>query len=366
VPVPRFSRLRLAALAVCAATLVASCGGSDDSADESGLAEVAAAVDGLERSARVARLRELAEKEGNSLTLYTSMTPGDEDEISSAFEEAHGIEVSVYRASTEVIARRLAEEHSASFHGADVVETNSIVLTYLTDQGILAPYQPRTRAPLAPESSPETWTGDRFNVFVASWNTDRVSEAERPRSWEDLADPRWRGKLGLEAGDYDWYQGLYTYWQREGKAEAEIDRLFEAIARNAVVVKGHSLLAQLLASGEIDVAAANYRHIVQRFVDDDAPIAWEPPVEPLFTRAEGVGVLDGSRHPAAAILFTEWILEDGQKVIAELGRDTRSSIELNGARAIEIDVRELAENQDEWADRFERLIRLGRAGPSES
>jgi iron(III) transport system substrate-binding protein len=357
------SRLRLAALLGCAALLV-GCGGSDgDGDDATGFEEVAAAVEGLDGSARVARLRELAEQEGNSLTLYTSMTPGDEEEISAAFEEAHGIEVSVYRASTEVIAQRLADEHAASFHGADVVDTNSIELTYLTDEGILAPYRPRTRTPLAAGSSHETWTGDRFNVFVASWNTDRVREDERPRAWEDLADARWRGKLGLEVGDYDWYQGVYAHWQREGRSQEEIDRLFEGIARNAVVVKGHSLLAQLLASGELDVAAANYRHIVQRFIDDDAPIAWQPPVEPVFTRSEGVALVHGSKHPAAAVLFAEWILDDGQKVIAELGRDTRSGLALEGARAVEVDVREITENRELWTDRFERLLRLGKAGP---
>jgi iron(III) transport system substrate-binding protein len=359
------SGLRLAALLACAA-LLASCGGSNGGDEgETGFEAVVAAIDGLDGSARVARLRELAEKEGNSLTLYTSMTPGDEDEISSAFEDAHGIEVSVYRASTEVIAGRLTEEHEASFHGADVVETNSIVLTLLTGQGILAPYQPRTRTPLVAGSSHEAWTGDRFNVFVASWNTDRVSAGERPRSWEDLADPRWRGKIGLEAGDFDWYQAVHAHWQREGRGEEEIDRLFEAIARNAIVVKGHSLLGQLLASGEIEVAAANYRHIVQRLIDDDAPIAWQPPVEPVFTRAEGVGLVRGSEHPAAAVLFAEWILGDGQKVIAELGRDTRDGVALKGARAVEVDVREITENRELWSDRYERLLRLGRAGPSD-
>jgi iron(III) transport system substrate-binding protein len=358
---------RIVAAVLVGAALMAGCGGANGSGDDSGFEDVVSAVEGLRGSARTARLRELAEKEGNSLSLYTSMTPGDEDEISAAFEDAYGIEVSVYRASTETIARRLSEEHEASFHGADVVETNSIELTHMSNQGILARYRPRARRALVDGSSHATWTGDRFNIFVASWNTDRVSAAERPRSWEDLADPRWRGKLGLEVGDYDWYQGVDAQWRRQGRSDAEIERLFEAIARNAIVVKGHSLLAQLLASGEIEVAAANYRHIVQRFIDDDAPIAWEPPVEPVFTRSEGVGLVSGSRHPAAAMLFAEWILDDGQKVIAELGRDTVRSdlLATKGVRSAEIDLDELIENRDLWADRWERLIRLGRAGPSD-
>lgn len=363
----RPGRAQLFATIAASVALVTACGGSGDANQESGLEEVLAAVEGLEGKERLARLSDLADREGNTLNLYTSMTPGDEDEIAAAFEDAYGIEVSVYRASTETVARRLIEEHEASFEGADVVETNSVQLAHLADEGILAPYQPQGRGRLVPGSSHGTWTGDRFNIFVASWNTDRVSSAERPRSWADLANPRWRGKLGLEAGDFDWYQALHTHWRSEGRSQAEIDRLSQAMARNAIVVKGHSLLAQLLASGEIEVAGANYRHIVQRFIDDGAPIAWEPPVQPVFTRAEGVGLVRGSQHPAAAMLFAEWILTDGQRVIHELGRDTARSdlLATKGVRSVEVDLAELIDNRDLWADRYERLLRLGRAGPSD-
>lgn len=358
---------RLLATTLALAALLAGCGGSSESSDETGFEDVIEAVQGLQGQARAARLEELAEGEGRTLDLYTSMTPGDEDEIASAFEDAHGIEVSTYRASTETIARRLIEEHEASFHGADVVDTNAVELTYLSNQGVLASFRPQARARLVEGSSHGTWTGDRFNIFVLSWNTKLVTAAERPRSWTDLADPRWRGKLGLEVGDYDWYQGLHTHWQAEGRSQAEIDRLSEAMARNAIVVKGHSLLAQLLASGEIEVAGANYRHIVDRITGEGAPVAWKPAVEPVFTRSEGVALVRGAQHPAAAILFAEWILSDGQRVIAELGRDTARSdlLATDGVRSVEIDVDELIENRDLWGDRYERLLRLGRAGPSD-
>jgi iron(III) transport system substrate-binding protein len=356
---------RSLALALACLLLATACGGSDSSDDATGFEEVLASIEGLEGKARIDRLRELAAKEGSALSLYTSMAPGDEDEVSGVFEEEFGIEVSVYRASTEAISRRLAEEHEASFHGADAVDTNAIVLSLLSDQGILVPYEPQARTRLVPGSSHGTWTGSRFNTFVLSWNTERVSAGERPGSWEDLADARWRGKLGLEAGDFDWYQTLRAYWIAGGRSEAEADRLFESIARNAIVVKGHSLLAQLLASGEIDVAGSNYRHVVQGFIDDGAPVAWKPVVEPVIRRAEGVALVRHARHPAAALLYAEWMLSDGQKVIVELGRDAarRDLVATGDAKSVSVDINELAEREREWADRWERLIRLGKAGP---
>jgi iron(III) transport system substrate-binding protein len=339
-----------------------SCGGSDSKAETTGLEEVLAAVDGLDGKARTDRLRELARKEGGTLTLYTSLASEDEEEISSAFEDAHDIEVSVYRASDEAVSQRLAQEHDASFHGADVVETDGTMLTILNGQSILAPYEPPARARLVPGSSQDGWTADRINTFVVAWNTDRVSADERPRAWEDLAEPRWRGKIGLESGDFDWYKGLRDYWIASGRSEEETDRLFEAIARNAVVVTGHSLVLQLLASGEIDVVASAFRNQAESTAEEGAPVAWKPPVEPVFTRAGGVAVVRGTTHPAAALLFCEWLLDEGQTVVAEVGRDPTRR-DLTVTRGIEqrvIDVVELAESQRAWLERYEDLLRLGR------
>ena len=325
------------------------------------LDDVLAAVEGLEGKARTDRLRELARKEGNTLTLYTSLASEDEEEISSAFEDAYDIEISVYRASDEAVSQRLAQEHDASFHGADVVETDGTMLTILNRQSILAPYEPPGQARLVRGSSQDGWTADRINTFVVAWNTDRVSERERPRSWEELAEPKWRGRVGLESGDFDWYKGLRDHWVEGGRSEAEADRLFEAIARNAVVVTGHSLALQLLASGEVDVLPSAFRNQAESTAEDGAPIAWKPPVEPVFTRAGGVAIVRGATHPAAAVLFCEWLLGEGQKIVAAVGRDpTRRDLTVTkGIEQRVVDVVELAGSERAWLERYERLLRLG-------
>jgi iron(III) transport system substrate-binding protein len=357
------STARLAAGVATVALAAVGCGGGESAEESSGLAEVLAAVEGLEGEARTDRLRELAAKEGGRLTFYTSLASSDEDELSSAFEDAYDIEVSVYRASDEAVSQRLTQEHEASFHGADVVETDGTMLTVLSKQGILASFEPQGRAALVPGSSHDGWTADRINTFVVAWNTDRVAERERPRAWEDLADPRWRGKLGLESGDFDWYKGLRDYWLETGRSEAEADRLFEAIARNGLVVTGHSLLLELLAAGEIDVVASAFRSQAQAALQEGAPIAWRPPVEPVFTRAGGVAVVEGATHPAAAVLFAEWMIGDGQKIMVEVGRDpTRRDLTVTkGIEQRVVGVVALAESEKEWSDRYERLLRLARA-----
>ena len=91
-------------------------------------------------------------------------------------------------------------------------------------------------------------------------------------------------------------------------------------------------------------------------------MAWKPPVEPVFTRAGGIAVVRGATHPAAALLFCEWLLDEGQKVVAAVGRDpTRRDLTVTkGIDQSVIDVVELAESQRVWLERYENLLRLGR------
>jgi iron(III) transport system substrate-binding protein len=246
-----------------------------------------------------------------------------------------------------------------------VVESNGSTMHTLVGREMLAPYDSPSRAGLVADTLHDGWIESRSNSFVVSWNTDLVGAGERPRSWEDLADPRWRGKIAVEAGDADWYATLRTWWiEHGGKSEAEADRLWEAIARNSVVFKGHSLVGQLLAAGEFELVAANYLHIVKGSIDDGAPVAWEPAVEPIVTRPEGVGVLRSARRPAAAMLFVDWLLSDGQKVIDELGRDParRDLVAAPGVDTIEVDTEDYVDGEERWLDRFERLLRDAREG----
>ncbi len=117
-----------------------------------------------------------------------------------------------------------------------------------------------------------------------------------PTSWEELADPRWKGQLAIEAGDVNWYAALRDYWLEQGKSEEEVDRLFEAIAGNALVVRGHTLLGQLMAAGEFAMGP-NYLSRVDTFRKEGAPLAWQPAVEPLFPEPQGVGVVEGGPAP---------------------------------------------------------------------
>lgn len=320
--------------------------------------EVLAELEGLTGDERRTRLLELAQEEGE-LSLYTSMSGPIADEVSGIFEDDFGIAVGLYRASSETVLQRLLEEADAGFSGADVVETNGTELYALGSEGVLLPVESPVTEDLVEGAAFDGWTTTRFNLFAVSWNTDLAEQP--PTTWEELADPSWDGRVAMELSDADWYMSLHDYWIEQGRSEDEIAQLFEGMADGALIVSGHTLMAQLLAAGEFASATSNYSYIVQSLADEGAPVAWEPPVEPVIGRPNGVGLVQGVQHPAAALLFYEWMLTDGQDTLLEQNIDpSRQDLVTTGdAELVIVDLDQYAAERDMWNDQYEELLQLG-------
>jgi iron(III) transport system substrate-binding protein len=359
----RPGRARTITLTVVAA--LAGCGGSGDSEREKGkeaFEKVFDQTEGLKGEQREAKLLKLAQGEGAKVTWYTSLTDDTEAAIADAFEDEYDIEVSVYRSTSETVAQRVSDEADADFRGTDVVETGGDEMAQLDQDDVFVPYDPAGAQNLAPGSRPD-WAVSRFNRFVVAWNTDLVRADEIPSSFEGLAEPRWKGKLAIEAGDPDWYRTLRDYLiEQEGKSEDEADRIFEGIARNSSVVTAHALVNQLLGAGEFAVAVSNYLHQTRDLIDDGAPVAYKPFVEPVVSRPQGVGLLQTSEHPAAAVLFEDWLTSDGQEVLADhnVSPARKDLVEEIGVKEALVNVDSFVEESDEWNDRYEELLRLGK------
>jgi iron(III) transport system substrate-binding protein len=368
-------RVPVLAVATAAVLLIAGCGGgppTDTSEQEaggraSGFEKVFADVEGLGSDQRLQALSKMAEKEGGELSLYTSLTSDVEDAVTGAFEDAYDVDVSVYRADSETVLKRLSEEHRAHFRGADAVETNGPELFNLNGEKVLVEYQPSSLGDLVEGSDFDGWTATRFNKFVVSWNKKLVPDGRQPKSWEELADPKWDGKLTLELGDVEWYKTLFEWFREQGKSEAETQKIFEDMARGGTITKGHTVMGELMAAGDIGVSASNYSYLVQQLADKGAPVAWQPPVEPIISRPNGVALVSGARHPATAMLFEEWLLSrDGQKALADQRLDVarKELATAKGAEEVRVDLPSFIEQQDEWTDRYEKLTQLGESADS--
>ena len=263
---------------------------------------------------RMQRLVEGAKAEGE-LMLYTSAPIEDITVLTDAFEKKYGVRTKLWRASSEkVLQRTLAEARSNRFE-VDVVETNGVELEAMARERLLQPLHSPAHADLIPQAIPPhaSWVGTRLVIFAAAYNTKLVRKDELPRRWEDLRDPKWKGRLGIEAEDADWFATVLA----DLGGEASGVGLFREIVRvNGVSVrKGHTLLTQLVVSGEVPLALTVYNYKAEQFKSKGAPIDWFF-IGPAIARANGIGVMRRSKNPHAALLFHEFaISEEGQQLL---------------------------------------------------
>src|SRR5438874_742005 len=160
---------------------------------------------------RMEKLIAGARKEG-ILSIYTSLQTVDIGKLAAAFEKKYGLKVISWRAGSEDIVQRSVQEARANRFNVDVMETNGPELESMHRENILqAVKSPYLADLIAPAILPHgEWVGTRLNVFVQSYNTRQIKKADLPKTWEDLANPKFKGKIGIEQEDSDWLAGIFS------------------------------------------------------------------------------------------------------------------------------------------------------------
>ncbi|MGW2052407.1 ABC transporter substrate-binding protein [Streptomyces sp. NPDC001840] len=360
----RTRNLTFSVSGLLAATLVAGCGGLPGQTG-AGSDEVYGQLRGLAGTEQRAQAEELAGKEGKTLSLYTSMTADIATPIAEAFEKEYGIHVSVFRGNSETVLQRTLQEQEAGRPGADVIETNFAEMAILAGKGHLADYNGSALDKVEQAGKFDHWTATRFNVFQPAWNTTKIKPGDEPKSWEDLALPKYKGKITLEVSDSDWYENVTKYWLDHGKSQAEVDSLWKAIAANSKVAKGHTTMMQFLTAGQTSMEAMNYTYITARAAKDGAPVTHLPAsgvsTVPAFARPNGVGMIKGAQHPAAAWLFYDWLLSGGQQTLVDLGLTPSTKVpgdkSVDGLTLVPFDVEGLTKDDTVWDKKYDALLR---------
>ncbi len=355
---------------VALAAVLTACGspvasGGDDGASkiDKEAQEVFDKYNAMSGEERTDALVAAAQEEGE-VAVYTSNT--DLDVIIDAFSDAYDIDVNVYRGNSESVLQRVLQESKAGFAAVDLVETNSGEMNIIGEEGLFYPYESELRDTVRPEGQKELWTADRFNAFVVAYNTDLVKPEEMPATIEDFADPKWKGRISMELGDVDWFSALFNHYVEQGKSEAEVTDMFKAIAANSKVIKGHTVQAELLSAGEFAAGVSMYSHSVQEGTEEGRPITWQPegvpPVQPVVIRPNGAGLMGTAKNPAAALLFMDFLLSDGQKNIADeyrIGSIPTAKDPLEGLETIEVDEDEMLNNVEKWDELYAEILKGG-------
>jgi iron(III) transport system substrate-binding protein len=335
-------KLGAGVLCVLLVSAVVACGGpGQDQAQDS--------ADFQYRGAdRDARLIEGAKREG-SVVLYTSLAPTESQPLASAFEQKYGIRVELWRALSDQVVRRAVTEAQARRYDVDVIETNGPEMEMLAREQLLAEFYSPHLADLPAEAIPvhRTWFPDRLNFYVVAYNTAKVQRSEIPATYEGFADPRWRGRIAVEATDAEWMATLI----KAGQAGTDMNFFRDLSALGPDVRRGHVLLANLVASGEVPVGLTAYNSNVVPLMREGAPIDYVP-VQPVVARPQGIGVATNAPHPHAALLFADFVLsQEGQELLESLGRvpaSTRVESELNDFPFVMLDPATVLDEKDEW------------------
>lgn len=314
------------------------------------------AIANLSGPDRLKKLMEGARREG-TMTLYSSAPVDDLQALTSVFEQKYGVKTKLWRAGSEKILQRGIVEARANRHEADVFETNGPEMEALHREKILQECKSPFLADLIPQAvmPHREWIATRLNIFTCAYNTKSIKKAELPKSYRDLLDPKWKGKIAVEADDNDWLAGVVTSMGYD-KGVA----LFkEIVAKNGVSVrKGHTLLASMVASGEVPLALTLYNYKVEQMKNAGAPVDWFS-LDPTVARPNGVGVTRHAPHPHAAVLFQDFELSEGQAILGKrdfIPTSTKVPSKLNKMPLVFADPKLTLDDGQKWSKLYEEIF----------
>jgi iron(III) transport system substrate-binding protein len=311
-------------------------------------------------------------KQEGVLILYTSLIVDQAVRpLEQAFEAKYPfIDLQYTRADSTQITQRLFAEARAGRGKADVVIASTSAA--LKQAKLLQPFQSPALAvyPKNYIQADNLWATVRFSYNGIAYNTKKVSREQAPKTWDDLLDPKWKGRMvwgkSLETGGP---LVINSFLLERGKEQTE--KYFAKLAEQDVAVASGSIRAILdqVIAGEYDVMISAALHHVMISHRKGAPV-WFASVDPVIARPEHVQLLKSAPHPHAAMLLIDYLLsEEGQTILKEAGyvpahpkvdppEDLRPTVPaLNNRRQIVITPADALEMQDSTMEIFKRTSR---------
>lgn len=265
------------------------------------------------------KVLEGARKEGR-LVLYTGMDTDEANLYTKEFARQYPfLKTEVFRSSGEKVQTRFLVEDRANVHNADIFQTSIVQVYQLKNAGLLLKYVSNESRAYGEgfKDAQGYWTAFYLIPYVIGYNTRLVAPKEAPATYDDLLQPRWKGEIGLESEEYQWFYHLLQIMGTEKGS----DYMRKLAGQNLQMRKGHTLLADLVAAGEIKLAVVLYANRVERMKNGGAPIDWVRFKGPTITVINAISIPEKAPHPNAAKLFVDFVLaKEGQNLLRGLRR----------------------------------------------
>ena len=264
-------------------------------------------------------LIEAAKKEGK-LAFYTAMDLAFAQRLGKTFEEKFpGISVRVERSGAERIFTRIAQEYSSNIHAVDVVNTADAAHCIVWNRNQwLAPYMPEE---VAKHFGKDYYDPDglhvttRILVSPIAYNTNLVKKEEAPKSFADLLDPKWAGKI-VKA--HPAYSGTIMNATFQIARDLGWDYLEKLAKQRVMQVQSATDTPKKISLGERAVMADGAGYLVIRYREEGQPVDIVYPEEGTPLAAGPSAVFKAAPNPNAARLFQNWMhSREGQQLIVD-------------------------------------------------
>lgn len=284
-----------------------------------GLAALGAASFAAPSRAADATDLEAAKKEGK-VSWYTSTPIETANRIAKLFEEKTGVKVEMFRSGGTAILRRFMQEHEARRIAADVLTTSDpAAANQLAEKGVFVAFRPEgfDKLPEDAKDADGRWIAQRLNMMTIFVRTDKVAEADRPKTWSDLTNAKYKGQLVTTDPAFTSLQ-LSVVGMLSTKLGWEF---YEKLrANDTMIVQGNQQVADNLKRGERLIAAGALDSYAADARSEGHPVATVYPTEGTFVIPSPTAVVKGSPSPNAAKLFAAFMITpEVQKIFPEEG-----------------------------------------------
>ena len=268
--------------------------------------------------AQDAALIQAAKKEGK-VVWYTSLAIPSSTAIAHAFRTKYaGMEVEVHRTGSQRVLQRVMQEAGAGIKNADVIHTSDAGhFVLFKDKGMLMKYIPKGAEifPAGFKDKDGFYFGMRATLSVISYNPKSVAEKDAPKTWKDLLNPKWKGKM---VSAHPGYSGIIMTHVLALVNLYGWD-YFRELAKNGLhVVQSANDPAGVVASGERPVGANGAEYFYYKTQKQGNPIKIIYPNEGIPLVVSPVAIAKDAPHPNAAKLFSEYIFtKESQQLLAD-------------------------------------------------
>ncbi|MCC6888798.1 MAG: extracellular solute-binding protein [Hyphomicrobiales bacterium] len=260
-----------------------------------------------------------AKKEGR-VAVYTSAPLAAAQKLATAFQERYGITVELFRTGGVQVLRRFMMEQDARRPGADVLVSSDLsAVRDLMAKGSFVPFRPKDfdKVPAAFNEPSGLYVAQRISIIAIYGRTDLVPPAAMPKTWTDLADPRFKGKMVMTNPNFTSLQVAVVAML----SRAHGWDFFEKLNKNDVlIVQGNEQALNLAKTGERPIVAGGDSQYASAARLQGHKIDNTFPADGTFAVPSTTSVVKGARHPNAAKLMAEFTLSlEAQKLWPESG-----------------------------------------------